>query len=325
MTLVSGPGCNDESRGNELWHGFLLEVTYVGSRTNELQVARNLDYLTTAQLALGTAYLNTNVPNPFYGLLPINTTLGAQPTIQRRSLLVPYPQYGGLTMNANSLGYSWYNSGQLRLERRFHNGFSLLASYTKSKTMEAVSYKNPQDAQLSRELTSFDVPQVLNVSGIYQIPVGPGRRWVNSGWTGRLLGGWDLSFNTVFQRGTALGLPDYYITGNPALSSGQTLDQWFNTSPSLWVARPSDTLRTASFRSPNIRNYSAPQADATLLKAFRITERHRGEIRFSAFNITNTPIFGSPNTSPTSPLFGSISKAQINLPRECEIALRYRF
>ena len=67
----------------ELRPGLLAEVTYVGSQTRELQVSKSINFLTPEQLALGTAALNQVVANPFYGVLPITTSRGGQPTIQR--------------------------------------------------------------------------------------------------------------------------------------------------------------------------------------------------------------------------------------------------
>lgn len=142
----------------------------------------------------------------------------------------------------------------------------------------------------------------------------------------QIIGGWQFSWNIVIQSGTPVSLPGgYYLTGDPRLSSGQTLDHWFNTSPQLWATQPADTLRTMPFYSPNLRIDSRPQSDVTVLRQVRITERHHAEFRMSAFNLTNTPIFGAPNNSPTSNTFGAVTKSQINLPRSMELALRYRF
>jgi hypothetical protein len=68
--------------------------------------------------------------------LPVNTARGAQATIQRGNLLTQFPQYSGLTMNNQSLGQSWYNSVQFKMEQRFKHGLAYLVSYTISKTME---------------------------------------------------------------------------------------------------------------------------------------------------------------------------------------------
>ena len=91
------------------------------------------------------------------------------------------------------------------------------------------------------------------------------------------------------------------------------------------MQRPSDTLRTAKLYSPNIRRNTAPQVSTTLLRNFRFGERNNVQFRLSAFNLTNTPIFGAPNNNPASPLFGVVPITQINLPRALELGFRYAF
>jgi len=309
----------------ELFPGLLLEASYVGSRTRQLQTSRNLNHLTKEQLGLGTPYLSQSVPNPFYGVLPEATSRGAQSRIQQRNLMLPYPHFTGVTMENTSIGKSWYNSFQFKAERRFSHGVSLLVTYTLSKTMEAVDLKNNFDAEFSRELVSFDVPQRLVISGIFEFPVGPKKAWLNRGLVSHIIGGWQLGWSGVIQSGPPVSYPDYYIHGNPKLKSGQSLSRWFDTSPSIWVQRPPDTWRVTPFRSPNIRRHTAPQFDASLIREFLIREGHRLQFKASSFNLTNTPVFGSPNTSPTSPLFGVVSINQINLPRSIELGFRYVF
>jgi hypothetical protein len=129
----------------------------------------------------------------------------------------------------------------------------------------------------------------------------------------------------LIQPGPPITYPDWYVYGDPKLKSGQTLDHWFDTSKSIWVQRPPDTLRTTTLRSPNIRRHSAPQLDLSLARNFRIKEGHQAQFKVSAYNSTNTPIFDFPNTSPSSPLFGVVPINQINLPRSVEIGIRYTF
>jgi len=163
------------------------------------------------------------------------------------------------------------------------------------------------------------------LSGVLEFPFGPKKKWAQSGFASHLARNWQLSWTGVCQSGTPMSYPDYYIHGDPKLPSGQSLDRRFDTSPAIWVQRPADTLRVAPFRSPNIRRHSAPQFDMTLLRGFRIREGHTLQFKASAFNLSNTPIFGFPNTSPTSPLFGVVPIRQINLPRSVEIGFRYAF
>jgi hypothetical protein len=310
----------------EVIRGLLVEASYVGSRTSQLQVSKNINALPVDQLKLGTTYLSQVVPNPFFGVLPSNTTLGATATTQRRNLLVPYPQFGAITEGAQTLGRSWYNSFQFRAEKRVSHGLTLLASYTLSKTMEQLGFLNPQDAQPSREIGIYDVPQRLVISGIYAFPVGPGRKWLSHGFASHIIGGWSVNWNMTAQSGIPIAFPSgYYIYGNPTLSSGQTLNHWFDTSSSIWVLQPPDTLRTSKLRSPTLRQHSRPQYDVTVIRNFRIREGQQLQFKVSAFNFTNTPIFGAPNTSPASALFGVVPVTQINLPRDVEIGFRYRF
>ena len=56
-----------------------------------------------------------------------------------------------------------------------------------------------------------------------------------------------------------------------------------------------------------------------------IKEGQRIQFKVSAFNVTNTPIFGPPNTTPSSSLFGIVPVTQINLPSDVELGFPYSF
>ena len=62
-----------------------------------------------------------------------------------------------------------------------------------------------------------------------------------------------------------------------------------------------------------------------MIRTFQLSERQRFQLKVSAFNIANTPIFGPPNNNPVSPLFGRVPITQINLPRSMELGFRYAF
>ena len=99
----------------------VLEVSYVGSRSQELNVSQNLDAVTLAHLLQYGANATPNLTdscsatsstckyaNPFYGLLPAGPGLATSTT--RQQLLLPYPQFTGVTENNLPVGKSWYNS-----------------------------------------------------------------------------------------------------------------------------------------------------------------------------------------------------------------------
>ena len=330
----------------EIARGTLVEFGYSGSRTYQLGLTTpgssyiDLNFLTPDQLALGTAYLNTSMTNPFYGVLPASTSRGQQRTIQRRNLLLPYPQYTNVRVSYRTGGEGWYDSFQFKFERRYKNGLTALVSYTNSKTMEAVSLLNNADPKPAPVLSGWDVPQRLMITAIYELPFGPRKKWMRSGILSHVVRGWRSSWVGTIQNGTPISLTssstgNYYTLRDPKLKTGQTLDRWFDTTvcasnnpdPSIctWVARPSDTLRITPLYSPNIRRHTAPQVNTTLIRDFRITEKQKFQAKISAFNVSNTPIFNLPTTDPASTTFGQVPKNQRGQARSVEIGLRYSF
>ncbi len=310
----------------ELHGGLLVEASYAGSRTYQLGVSQSLNFLTLAQLAQGSAYLNKLVPNPFYGIGAFaGTTLGTQPTIAQSSLITPYPQFTGVTMSNVPIGKNWYNSVQFKLEKRFKHGLQFLASYTFSKNLQASSYLNSQDTSLARALVTYDRPQYFVLSGTYELPVGPKKDFLNQGVISKIVGGWEVNMSFNYRSGSPIAFSSgYYEECNPKLSH-ETTTEWFNTSPACWVQRPANTLVTTPLRSGNIRTQAAPQMDANLFRTIYIKERYKFDVRFSAFNTFNTPLWPAPNTNPASPLFGTTTLVQNNLPRNAEIGFRFAF
>ena len=53
-------------------------------------------------------YLAANMPNPFVRLPGINGTIGTNNTINRETLLKPYPQFASMDIS-NFQGYAWYH------------------------------------------------------------------------------------------------------------------------------------------------------------------------------------------------------------------------
>jgi len=337
---------------------FKLDVAYVGSRsedvlTNDFNVgnARNINVLTADQLAAARAnpaFFNATVPNPFAGLIPNNPTLNAA-TIQRRSLLLPFPQFTSVTQALESVGKVWYDSLQMSVERRMNNGLTMIVSYTWSKTDSALGFLNPQDADVSRSPADFDREHVLIVSGVYELPFGRGRRFLSDGGKGMnlLFGGWEYNWIARFQSGIPVGYPgNVDLIGDPRID-GKNYDRWFNTcvrqldgtsrqpnaartgfepcSNPAWAIRGADTLRTIPFRSDVLREPTVPQLDMSLNKSFNFSERYRAQFRVEAFNVTNSPLFPGPNTDPNDRNFGFVNRSTRNFPRQVQFGFKFYF
>ncbi len=90
-----------------------------------------------------------------------------------------------------SQGNSSFNAMELDLRHRFAQGLDFRTAYTLSKSLDngdtlnaSAAANAPGLAQNAQDLrndwgpSTFDARQVLTVSGIYELPFGPGKRWM---------------------------------------------------------------------------------------------------------------------------------------------------
>jgi hypothetical protein len=180
-------------------------------------------------------FLTANVTNPFQGLLPGTSFNGT--TVQRQQLLRPFPEFGRIRTRRND-GKSIYHAGQFRVERRFTRGFTLLTSYTWSKTMEEVTFLNESDTNYERRIGEGDIPHRVVVSGIWELPFGRGRRFGtdSNGFVDAFIGGWQFQGIYQYQSGRPIDLTsrNVYFNGDPsslrATITGNTVDGTFDVS-----------------------------------------------------------------------------------------------
>ena len=112
------------------------------------------------------------------------------------------------------------------------------------------------------------------------------------------------------------------VVGNPVLSSGKSIYQWFNTAA---FAQPANfTSGNMSRTYTGVRQDKTKNLDFSLFKNFQITERFRLAFRAEAFNLTNTPVFGAPGTTVNGANFGIIT-GQSNTPRNLQLGLKLVF
>ena len=296
----------------ELPGRFVLDVSYVGSKSVALpQVPSGVDLNTLPRKYLSTlptrdeenlTFLNQPVANPFAGLLP-GTDLEGD-VIPHAGLLIPYPQYPGGVYAITTAGMGWYHALQARIERRMRGGFTMVGNYTWSKNMSAINYLNPTDPAPEHVTDSLDPGQTFTIAGVYELPVGRGRRWGN-GWrsaVNQFLGGWQ--FGSVFkaQRGLAVYVSDaILLPGKSMYDAVLPKDQrtwdggWFNHSAfnTNFDEQPAGNhIRTLSTRFPYLRGPGYYVLDTNLSKKFTISERVVLQFRAEAYNLTNHVNFG---------------------------------
>ena len=280
--------------------GILLEVGYYGNKLDHMwrQIDGNPAPPEPGNINADRLYTTTLVPGTGDTI-----TLGAVTRIQKD-------------------GWSAYNGLQTKIEKRYSNGLTFIASYAYSKTLalgDTSGVQNQLNWIADKAVSSQDMRQHFVGSAVYQLPFGKGRQF-GSNWnrlTNAVLGGWSFAPIVTVSTGLPLNLT---VNGNPSNTgsgvdrpnvvgnrqlANPTVGEWFNTA--AFVANAPYTYGNAGrniIRAPGLLNL-----DLALHKSFRITERISAQIRAESFNATNTPALGAPNTVVGNALFGQITSA----------------
>ena len=313
---------------------FLVEATYVGNRGTRLETSREMNALPAQYLSREffrdqetIDYLTERLPNPFYGTDPI---FGSR--ISRGDLLKPYPHFRSIRYDDN-VGYSWYHALQARVEKRFSHGLTFQLAYTFSKLMEAMEFLNPADPMPYESLSGSDRPQIVSITGIWELPFGRGRQMgANmSRALDAVVGGWQVGVIYRYQSGEPLGFGDAIFVGDIKdiylPPSRRTVDRWFNVDAGFNRNRREQrayNLRRFPLRFGHLRGDGQNRWDISLKKNFQLTEDVRLEFRVEAINAMNHSIFRAPRTNPTRSNFGRVTG--VAWPgREFQLSLKLRF
>ena len=328
----------------ELPGGYVVEASYVGNYGYDIEIARdinalpnqylNADNSRTAEMNANNTFLSGTVANPFAGLIPGTSFNNA--TISRGQLLRPYPQFGAI-ITSNNDGKSWYNSAQFSIQKRFSHGYTLGASYTYSKWMQATEYLNAADATPTKMISDLDVPHRLSVSAIIELPFGKGRKFLSNadGIVEGIFGGWQLQGVYTFQSGFPIPLgTDLFYNGGEMTVSDPTVEKWFNTDVFTSIlnggnstaSTPVSHLRTLPTRNTDLRRDTINNVDLSLLKDIRFSGDVRLQLRAEFVNAFNSPYFVGPVVNPTSATFGTISASnQENYARRAQLGVKLIF
>ncbi|MCC6858006.1 MAG: TonB-dependent receptor, partial [Bryobacterales bacterium] len=294
---------------HEVSAGYVVTAAYLGTKGTRLPIRREL--------------------NP--GLFRPGATVGN--TNARR---IYAPDYASIISYENVIN-STYHALQLTLNKRFSQGFTVLASYSYSKSLDGMSLdedgfngQDPMNMSADKALSDFDVRQRLVASFLWEIPgpaAGPGK-WV--------LGGWQANGIVVAQAGTpftvtsgqdralsGVGTQRPDLTGNPKLDTGRSRDElmalYFD--PAAFTLPALGSYGNAG-RNLLIRpgNYNV---DFGLFKRFPIRERWQLQYRLEMFNALNHANLGAPRSN-----LNAVRPGQIDTtsgPRVMQMGLRLTF
>jgi Carboxypeptidase regulatory-like domain/TonB dependent receptor len=267
--------------------------------------------------------------------------------------------YFGVQPNMSTIGWfqshgkSTYQGLQASFDRRLKNGLTLNANYQYAHALDNVDGLSNENGQgigsvpsrvgtLDYGNSDLDVRHRIVGTANYELPFGRS----SHGFAGALIKGWQVNVINVWSTGQAFTVLNATNrsgttvgTGNPgagsdrpdqvgsATLSNPSLSEFFNTA--AFVPQTLGTIgseRKNQLHGPHFRHL-----DASLFKAFPLTERYKLEFRAECFNVTNTTNFALPNVNLPDNNVAQSNFGRIDLinqwthPREIQFALKLQF
>lgn len=344
------------------------------------QLASNL-VGTVAYVAQHSTHLRSNLLNinnvdpSFFALGDTLTASVTSAAAQRAGIALPYagftgnvsqalrpfPQYGRINSTVlENAGQSTYHSLQATLEQRFHAGLSVQASFTWSKTITDADSLIPQtnagvqqnqntvDLNQEKAISIQDIPLTLAAAWLYELPFGPGKKWLHGGFPAAVLGGWQLGGVQRYQSGEpvsfgcATAIPGWDNCIRFDRGAGQSIysQQVLSGTFDPFVNR---YYNPAAFVDPNVNrnggayrfgNYPRVNGDArmksylnedfSIIRNIRLVEAVSLQFKAELLNAFNRHVFATPDIGPFNPTFGIVSST-IDSPRAVQFTLRLRF
>jgi hypothetical protein len=142
-----------------------------------------------------------------------------------------------------------------------------------------------------------------------------------------VLGNWQVGGTYGYYRGAPLAWGNLIYNGQPLnYVANDANGASFNTAAFNTVSSQqlSNNFRTFPSQFNTLRIDSMNNFNVNLTKSFVIHENIKMQFRGESFNLTNRPVFGSPNLTATSSTFGFITSTT-NAPRAIQLALRLTF
>lgn len=341
---------------------WLFDVGYVGSKGTHLQTGTvnptqvDSSYLRYGEL-LGRPISDPAVAAAGFGAPFANFVdlWGEDGTLARA--LTPFPQYStvshfGPVFPYNApVGNSTYHSLQVKLEKRFSEGFYLLSSFTWAKKLTdsdsswgaffSPSSRDSGNRHLEKGYGFSDIPLRSVTALVYELPFGRGKKFGGniSRAANLILGGWQVNTIMEYTSGAPTvvsvpntlpifsfkNMPNVVDGANPRGSWGgdPSRDRFFNAG--AFSAPAPFTIGNAPVSLGNARGFGIRKEHLGIMKKFDVTERFKVEFRFEMFNWPNRVQFADPNGNVgDAAAFGTVG-GQKDSPRQGQFGLRIRF
>jgi hypothetical protein len=311
----------------QLGQGMSFEAAYVGTKGTHVFAGTGGDYDPNQADINGFGTLTTNQRKPFFQKFGWSQNL----------------RYYGSDASNN------YHSLQVKFDKRFASGMSIMTHYTFSKNIDYDGTYYPRDAKLARGVSSNNRPNVFFLASVYEMPFGKGRKHLSSApkVVDAFLGGWQVNGTYSWMSGQPF-TPSYRDcnadrdTGwcRPNAVGDYSIDNpgqlgWFKTTSTalttnLQTDGPWQRPARGAFGTVGRNEIFGPsfqQLDMSFFKTFSITEKHNLQFRAESFNFTNHTNLANPNNCVDCPgvagrIFGAFASY---VPRQWQMALKYSF
>ncbi len=328
----------------ELPYNTFVTAAWVGNRVIHLPSQLNkIDQMDPKYLALGSdlnlSFQDGSAQAKGYALPYPNfvSDFGGSATVAQS--LVPFPQYSNIFNNFEAKGTTYYQGLQVSVEKRFTNGLAFLAGYTLSRQYDNTSSGfssfanggiNKYNQRPEWAVSTADEPNTFKANGTYELPIGPGKTYLNNkGATGQIAGGWQVGWIVDYEAGTAFGVTENgtpfpngfnrpnrnssvplktasYKRAKDAFSGKGTSPQIFD--PTAFTATPSPfVLGDAQRNYPELRNPANYNEDVNVRKHFFFGERFQGILQVDYFNVFNRTVLQNPDTNKSDGTFGQVT------------------
>jgi Carboxypeptidase regulatory-like domain/TonB dependent receptor len=272
-----------------------VEAAYVGNKGTHIFVGEGPAYDINAPTLVGYGTLSTDQRRPFFAPYGWN---------------VPMPCFC-------NTGNNHYNALQIKGEKRFSQGFTILTHYTYSHAKNNDSPYYLYDSNLFYGRPDWQRNNVFVFTGIWELPFGKGKSILRDASTplNYVVGGWQLSGNLNWMSGQGFNV-SYQACGadndvgvclpNKVGSTGvsdQNQTHWFAAATEVlntngqtsgpWQRPQAGTLGDAGRNQ--LIGPAWFDADISVIKSFPIREQLKAQFRAEIYNVFNHANLGNPN------------------------------
>jgi hypothetical protein len=291
----------------------------------------------------------------------VNEVSEMLPTFQDRQSYQPFLNFAYGSSYLQTSGSSRYTSGQLQYLRNLGHGLNFLANYTYAHNRtDALDFFNLASPQTYRapyisafgiagdyQQADFNVRNAVHFSGGYDLPLGPGRKYLTGKGDigGKVLGNWTINWILTVESGQPITIPCTITTASGAgcdalfvqganPNAGQhNVNQFWNPAafynPAVTTTTGQSDLSPLGGAPTQVYGPNLQRLDVALRRTFQVTEKVRVDFRAEAYNVLNHPYFAPPSNLNflNTTNFGQINSTRDdpNDGRAIQFGIRFNF